>query len=52
MNPYIQCPYTVSLSRAMAQAVSRRPVTVKAPVRSYVSQCEIRNGQIGTGTGF
>jgi hypothetical protein len=35
----------------MAQAVSRRPLTVEARVRSRVSPCGICGGQ-GTGTGF
>jgi hypothetical protein len=38
--------------RAMAQAVSRRPVTAEARVRSRVSPCRICGGQSGTGTGF
>ena len=38
--------------RAMAQAVSRRSLTVKARVRSRVSPCGICGGQSGTGTGF
>jgi hypothetical protein len=36
----------------MAQAVSRRPLTVEARVRSRVSQCGICGGQSGTVTGF
>jgi hypothetical protein len=36
----------------MAQAVSRRPLTAEARVRSPVSPCEICGGQSGTGTGF
>jgi hypothetical protein len=36
----------------MAQAVSRRPLTVEARVRSRVSPCEICGGQSGIGTGF
>jgi hypothetical protein len=36
----------------MAQAVSRRPLTVEARVRSRVSPYEICGGQSGTGTGF
>jgi hypothetical protein len=35
----------------MAEAVSRRPLTAKARVRSRVSPCGICGGQSGTGTG-
>ena len=35
----------------MAQAVSRRPPTAEARVRSRVSSCGICGGQSGTGTG-
>ena len=38
--------------RAMAQAVSRRPLIAEARVRSRVSPCRICGGQSGTGTGF
>jgi hypothetical protein len=38
--------------RAMAQAVSRRPLTAEARVRSLVSPCGICGGHSGTGTGF
>jgi hypothetical protein len=40
------------IGRAMAQAVSRRPVTVESRVRSRFTPCEIYGGQSGTGTGF
>ena len=36
----------------MAQAVSRRPLTAEARVRSRVSPCGFCGGQSGTGTGF
>jgi len=36
----------------MAQAVSRRPLTVEGQVRFRVNAREICDGQIGTGTGF
>jgi hypothetical protein len=39
------------LGRAMAQAVSRRPLTTEARVRSRVSRV-ICGGQSGTWTGF
>ena len=39
-------------SRAMAQAVSRQPLTAEARVRSQVSACGICGGRSGTGTGF
>jgi hypothetical protein len=43
---------TLSGGRAMAQAVSRRPLTAEARVRSQFSPCGICSGQSGTGTGF
>jgi hypothetical protein len=36
----------------MAQAVSRRPLTAEARVRSRGSLCGTCGGQSGTGTGF
>jgi hypothetical protein len=38
--------------RAMAQVVSRRPLTAEAQVRVEVNPCGICGGQSGTGTGF
>jgi hypothetical protein len=38
--------------RGMGQAVSRRPLTAEARVRSRVSPCGICGGHSGTGTGF
>jgi hypothetical protein len=38
--------------RAMAQAVSRRPLTSEALVRFWVSPCGICGGQSDAGTGF
>jgi hypothetical protein len=38
--------------RAMAQAVSRQPLTAESRVRSRVNPCGIYGGQSGTGTGF
>jgi hypothetical protein len=40
------------VGRAMAQTVSRRPLTAEAQVRCQVGQCGICGGQSGTGTGF
>jgi hypothetical protein len=37
--------------RAMAQVVSRRPLTAEARVRARVNPCGICGGQSGTGTG-
>jgi hypothetical protein len=41
-----------SLGRAMAQVVSRWPLTAEARVRARVNPCGICGGQSGTGTGF
>jgi hypothetical protein len=43
---------TLRIGHAMAQAVSRRPLTAEARVRSRVSPCGICGGQSGTRTGF
>jgi hypothetical protein len=43
---------TLDAGRAMAQAVSRRPPTPEAQVRSRVSPCGICGERSGTGTGF
>jgi hypothetical protein len=43
---------TLMIGRAMAQAISRRPPTAEAPVRSRVSPRGICGGQSGNGTGF
>jgi hypothetical protein len=40
------------MGRAMDQAVSRRPPTAEARVRSRVGPCGICGGQSGTRTGF
>jgi hypothetical protein len=40
------------IGRAMAQVVSRRPVTTEALVRARVNPCGICGGQSGTGKGF
>jgi hypothetical protein len=40
------------LGRAMGEAVSRRPPTAEARVRSRLRPCGICGGQSGTGTGF
>jgi hypothetical protein len=42
----------IRLGRAMAQAVSRRPLTAEARVRSRISPCGNCGEQSGTGTGF
>jgi hypothetical protein len=40
------------LALAMAQVVSRRPLTAEAQVRAWVNPCGICDGQSGTGSGF
>jgi hypothetical protein len=42
----------VGLGRAMAQAVSRRPLMAESRVRTRVNPCGIFGGQSGTGAGF
>jgi hypothetical protein len=41
---------TLCTGRAMAQVVSRRPITAEARVRARVNPCGICCGQSGTGT--
>jgi hypothetical protein len=41
-----------TVGRAMAEAVSRRPLTAEDRVRAQVNPCGIYGGQSGTGTGF
>jgi hypothetical protein len=48
-NEKVMRQVTPQKGRAMAQAVSRRPPTAEARVRSRASTC---GGQSGTGTGF
>jgi hypothetical protein len=43
-----KCCHVVFKGLAMAEVISRRPVTVEARLPSQVSQCEICGGQIGT----
>jgi hypothetical protein len=38
--------------RAVAQVVSRRPLTPEARIRAWVNPCGICGEQSGTGTGF
>jgi hypothetical protein len=45
-------PESFHLGRAMAQVVSRRPLTAEALVRARVNPCGICGGQSGTGSGF
>jgi hypothetical protein len=51
---HIQCGRSARVVRgcAMAQAVSRRPVTMESRVRTQVNPCGICGGQSGTGTCF
>jgi hypothetical protein len=44
-------PSNLFPGRAMAQVVSRRPLTAEARVRARVNPCGICGGQSGTGTG-
>jgi hypothetical protein len=43
---------SVEVGRAMAQVVSRRPLTAEARLRDRVNPCGVCGGQSGTGTGF
>jgi hypothetical protein len=52
LRPANRWNLNASVGRAIAQAVSRRPLTVETRVRSRVSPCEICGGQSGTGIGF
>jgi hypothetical protein len=49
----LECEICVrkQMGRAMAQAVSRRPLIAEAQFRPRVSPCGISGGQSGTGTG-
>jgi hypothetical protein len=44
--------YASARGRAMAQVVSRRPLTAEARFRAEVNPCVICGGQSVTGTGF
>jgi hypothetical protein len=44
--------YIQSCGRAVAQAVSRQPVTTEAPVQSQISLSRMCGGQSVTATGF
>jgi hypothetical protein len=46
------CKWDAWLGRAMAQVVSRWPLTAEARVRARVYPCGICGGQSGTGTVF
>ena len=48
MVQYIIIIIIIIIGRAMAQALSRRPLTAEARVRSRVSPCGICGGQSGT----
>jgi hypothetical protein len=41
-----------NVGRAMAQIVSRRPLTAEARVRALFNPCGICGGRSGTGIGF
>jgi hypothetical protein len=51
-NLFIYSLFNVAAGRAMAQAVSRQPLTAESRVRTRVNPCGICDGQSGTGTGF
>jgi hypothetical protein len=48
----IKCTVIYSLGRAIAQEVSRRPLTAEAHFHTHFSPCEIYGKQSGTGQAF
>jgi hypothetical protein len=48
----VHLKYSLTIDCAMIQAVSLRPLTTEAWIRSQGSTCDICGGQSGTGTGF